>query len=54
MLQALITGISGEVGTGLIKKLHSQSFKINPTGNGWPASILLSGKYGLNAKTFVS
>ena len=28
MLQALITGISGEVGTGLIKKLHSQSFKI--------------------------
>jgi threonine 3-dehydrogenase len=28
MLQALITGISGEVGTGLIKKLHSQNYKI--------------------------
>ena len=28
MLQALITGISGEVGTGLIKKLHSQSFRV--------------------------
>lgn len=27
-MQALITGISGEVGHGLIKKLHSQSFKI--------------------------
>ena len=28
MLQALITGISGEVGTGLIKKLRSQNYKI--------------------------
>jgi threonine 3-dehydrogenase len=28
MLQALITGISGEVGTGLIKKLHFQNYKI--------------------------
>ena len=28
MLQALITGISGEVGTGLIKKLHSQNYKV--------------------------
>lgn len=27
-MQALVTGISGEVGTGLIKKLHSQSYKI--------------------------
>jgi nucleoside-diphosphate-sugar epimerase len=28
MLQALITGISGEVGTGLIKKLHLLDYKI--------------------------
>lgn len=28
MLQALITGISGEVGMGLIKKLHSQNYNI--------------------------
>lgn len=28
MPQALITGISGEVGTGLIKKLHSQNYKV--------------------------
>ncbi len=28
MLQALITGISGEVGHGLIKKLHAQKYKI--------------------------
>lgn len=28
MLQALITGISGEVGTGLIKKLRSQNYKV--------------------------
>jgi threonine 3-dehydrogenase len=28
MLQALITGISGEVGYGLIKKLHSLKYRI--------------------------